>query len=85
MAKLLVSLDRFKDGSIVEAVVWRGKGIQRHRIVEQVKEQSSISLNSILFYSLLSCSILVSCFCGSPLGGFYCITVFGKSVFQVLY
>lgn len=28
---------RFKDGSIVEAVVWKGKGAQRHRVVEQVK------------------------------------------------
>lgn len=27
---------RFKDGSIVEAVVWKGKGAQRHRVVEQV-------------------------------------------------
>ena len=26
---------RFKDGSIVEAVVWKGKGAQRHRVVEQ--------------------------------------------------
>lgn len=26
---------RFKDGSIVEAVVWTGKGAQRHRVVEQ--------------------------------------------------
>ncbi|CAB1097889.1 unnamed protein product [Ectocarpus sp. CCAP 1310/34] len=29
-------LRRFKDGSIVEAVVWKGKGAQRHRVVEQV-------------------------------------------------
>ncbi|CAN0366032.1 unnamed protein product, partial [Laminaria digitata] len=28
-------LRRFKDGSIVEAVVWKGKGAQRHRVVEQ--------------------------------------------------
>lgn len=28
---------RFKDGSIVEAVVWKGKGAQRHRVVEQVR------------------------------------------------
>lgn len=27
---------RFKDGSIVEAVIWKGKGAQRHRVVEQV-------------------------------------------------
>lgn len=31
-----VALCRFKDGSIVEAVVWKGKGAQRHRVVEQV-------------------------------------------------
>eukprot|EP00903_Cladosiphon_okamuranus_P015535 g14342.t1 len=29
-------LRRFKDGSIVEAVVWKGKGAQRHRVVEQI-------------------------------------------------
>eukprot|EP00752_Nemacystus_decipiens_P010134 g9031.t1 len=29
-------LRRFKDGSIVEAVVWKGRGAQRHRVVEQV-------------------------------------------------
>lgn len=33
---------RFKDGSIVEAVVWKGKGAQRHRVVEQVTNPQCI-------------------------------------------
>ncbi|CAM9915213.1 unnamed protein product, partial [Choristocarpus tenellus] len=29
-------LRRFKDGSIVEAVVWKGQGALKHRVVEEV-------------------------------------------------
>lgn len=36
-ARISLTKPRFKDGSIVEAVVWKGKGAQRHRVVEQAR------------------------------------------------
>lgn len=49
VSKVLISIDRFKDGSIVEAVMWRGKGVQRHKIVEQARRLSLISFNFVFY------------------------------------